>query len=112
MDDEPFEINIVNPAKRKMLDDMDLGSQSGQQSNMDDDIFDEPLNLEELRLFKFYSTLHLQNIVPHLRDSEHAAKLTLDDLINDCSIILYDKYIESKMDDHVINRLEDFMDMA
>ena len=79
---------------------------------MDDDLFDEPFNLDELRLFKFYSTLQPNNIIVHLKDSELVAKSLIEGLINDCSNILYDKYIESKLDDHVIEKLEDFIDLS
>ena len=40
------------------------------------------------------------------------AKTVIDGLIHDCSNILYDKYIESKLDNHVIERLESFIDVA
>ena len=79
---------------------------------MDDDLFDEPLNVEALYLVKFYTTLKQENIFIHLSDAPAVVKVVIDGLISDCSSILYDKYIESKLDNHVVERLDEYADFA
>ena len=72
---------------------------------------DQNIILQRLNLFSIYETGDTKITGDHLIISEAIAKNTIDYIVNQGTDLLMEKYLLTKLNHHVINSLQNLMEM-
>lgn len=69
------------------------------------------LNYKLLSHFQFYSTQNISEFINESLQSNIVANTIVEKIVNDGSKILYDKYVGTKMPQHVLNHSKEYLEM-